>query len=800
MLKNYLKIALRNLINQKVYSGINVFGLAIGLSACILVGLFIKQELDYESYYKNADNIYRIADETIAPSEKRIQVSTPGNIKTTLEGKFPELLEVSRVYFSDDDLVKYETSKFYEDEIIYADSTFFKVFPHNILLGKEEDFLKRVNTIVITKTMSEKYFGNTSPLGKALRLNDKHDFEVVGVIEDVPLNSHFTFDFVATYKSLYDTEAGGYIEQWGATFGSYTYLLTTKNANPQELEEKITSEILLHLEMSEGFTKKYYLQPIKEIHLHSNLVDEIEPNSSITYVIVLSLIASFILMLACINFVNLTTARAVKRAKEIGIRKVLGAIKYQLIKQFLGESILISFVALITAFVFVELMKPGFNNLIGTEVTINYLSDITIIGLIIATTAIIGVLAGLYPSFVLTHFQPVKVLKGGTHFSGGGKGSGYLRKGLVLFQFSISIILIVVTLMLNKQVDYMRSFDMGFEKTQTIILETPERMRGKYETIKTELNSVSGVIQSAACLGVPVYDSGFTTNLRPKVENGGEKFGIAVKMIDDDYSEVFGINLVSGRSLAELTGADFTKVMIANEALVKKLGYSDPNEVIGKIYNIGLNDFNLEIVGVMRDFHYKSLRDEVKPLVFMRWGGLFQELAIKIGPNNITTTLAGIESVWKKFYPEYPFVYSFLDEKVDKLYKAEERSFNVITTFSLLAIFIACLGLLGLTFFTAEQKRKEIGVRKVLGASVAGIVQSVSFEFIKLVIIANLIAWPVSYYLMNMWLEGFAYRTSFDLFVFIESGLIALSIAFVTISYTVLRSALANPVKSLRYE
>ena len=801
MFRNYLKIAIRNLVNQKAYSAINIMGLAIGLTACILVGLFVKQEFEYDSYLSTSDNVYRIIEEVHRPSGEAKYGMTPGNLKTTIEGVFPEVKDVARIYFSYDDLVTNGEMKIYEDNIIYADSTFFSLFPYEAVSGNRDDFLKRKNTMVITESMADKYFRNDNPIGKTLILNNKNELEIVGVIKDVPVNSHFKFDFVATYKTLYDTPTGNFIEQWGATFGSYTYLMTYDNVDVKSLGEKITTEIVdKHFDLPQGLSMKLLLQPIEDIHLYSSMQDEIEPTSNVSYIIILSAIAFFIILLACINFVNLTTARAVKRAKEIGIRKVLGAFKHQLIKQFLGESIVVSYLALVVAFVLVEVVSPGFNTLIGTEVSIDYFSNVIIVIVILFTTTFIGFLAGLYPSFVLTHYQPVDVLKGSNRTTGGSKGSVFLRKGLVLFQFTISIGLIVLTLILNKQVDFMRNYDMGFEKEHTIVMETPVRIRDNYEAIKSELNSISGVNASCACLGVPVYDSGYGTNLDTKTENGGESINISVKTIDDDYQNIFNLKLVAGRMLSELTGADYYSVSIVNESLVRKLGYSDPIEVIGKTYRIGLNNFTLEIVGVIEDFHYKSLHEEVTPLIFMRWRGIYQELAVKVSPVNMSTTINNIEKVWNKFFPGYPFTFSFLDEKIDGLYKAEDRSFRVITTFSMLAIFIACLGLLGLTFYSAEQKRKEIGVRKVLGATVSGLVTTITSDFLKLVLIANLVAIPLSYYLANKWLDGFVYRTDIDVMIFVEAGLIALLIAFITIGYTVLRSATANPVEALKYE
>ena len=612
MFFNYLKIAFRNIFKQKAYSAINILGLAIGIASCILVGLFIWQEFSYDSYHERAGDIYRISRKIQIMSQTNYSVETPALTAPTLAGQFPEIDKLTRIFFSDDDLIKYNDVMFYEDEMIYADSTFFDIFSYNVLRGNPKEFLRGTSGVVITTQIAERYFGSENPVGKILNVNNKYEFEVQGVIEDIPVNSHFTFNIIANYNALYNHPAGNYIEQWGATFGSYTYLLCKPGSDINNLEKKTSEYLSDIIPFAEGTKLDIVLQPLQDIHLYSNMEDEINPNSSISNIVVLISIVFFILILAAINFINLTTARAVKRAKEIGLRKVLGAVKFQLVKQFLGESVLISFISLLVGLVLVELFKPSFSTLVGSELSLGYLDNPGIITVILLGTIILGMSAGLYPSFVLTHFQPAKVLKGSSGINPG-IGTGLLRKGLVVFQFSISIILIIITLLMNKQIGFMRNFEMGFEKDHTIIIETPERMGDKYETIKNELNNLNDVITSSACLGVPVYDSGFGTSLEPSADKGTEPISISVKMIDDDYNALFGLELLSGRMLSELSGADFTKVTVINETLARKLGYSDPGDAIGKVYRIGLNGYNVEVVGVIKDFHFSSVHDEVKP-------------------------------------------------------------------------------------------------------------------------------------------------------------------------------------------
>jgi putative ABC transport system permease protein len=802
MFKNYLKIAFRNLFRQKTYSFINIFGLALGLAACILVGLYIYQDFNYDNYHQNGDKLYRVSIKTIAPNGTDHTAQTPALVAPNLEQNFPEIDKISRIFFSSKDLIAYEEKKFYEEDIVFADEDFFEMLSYKTLQGNPAEFLKKENSIIITRKIAEKYFGTENPVGKIFNFNNRVNLEIAGVIENVPVNSHFTFDMVATYETLVDLPQGNYLDQWGATFGSYTYVMLHSETDIEQFINKVDPFLTDKMETSPRITKSVILQPIESIHLFSHIDDEINPNSSISYIIILGSISIFILILACINFINLTTARAVRRAREIGVRKVFGAFKLQLVRQFLGESILITLIALGLAFVLVELFEPSFSQLIGSPLIYNCFDNISIFFIIIAASLFIGILAGLYPAFVLTHYQPVLVMKGAT--KQGKSGSAILRKGLVLFQFSISIILIIFTILISQQINFMRGFNMGFDKDQVVVLKTPERMSYNSETMKNEINAIPGVVESSTSLGIPLMGSGFGTNLTPNMEIEDEDFMISVKMIDHNYLDFYDIPLLAGRKLSELSGADFRTVTVVNESTVKKLGFTSNEEAIGHAYTIGLSDgvkrFEPEIIGVVKDFHFNSLHEEVSPLLFMNWPFLFQEVSIKINPISVPETIKRIKNVWEKFYPAHPFDYSFLDEKVDKMYKAEQKSFRVISTFSVLAIIIACMGLLGLTFYTTEQRRKEIGIRKILGASIPNIIKNISMEFLKLVLIANMIAWPVAYFMMKKWLETFAYRIPIDVGVFLLSGLVALCIALLTVSYQTIRAANTNPAEVMKYE
>ncbi|MDP3150643.1 MAG: ABC transporter permease [Ignavibacteria bacterium] len=799
MFKNYLKVALRNLLNQKFYSLINIIGLSIGISACILVGLFIRQDFSYDKYHKNAEQIYRVGFSVTQNGITESSAQSPALLGPTLKNVSPEIKKITRICFSDNALVEIGNKKFYEKGLTYGDSTFFEIFTFETVAGNQAEFLKKANSMVITESTAKKYFGDENPLGKELKINNQYSFEIVGVIKDVPLNSHFRFDFIATYSSLEKMPEGNYLNQWGATFGSFTYMLVQPGFNRNEFENKNKTFFKTYTDIrSEDW--RVTATPILDIHLNSNLANEIEENSSIAKILVLSAIVLFILILACINFINLTTARASKRAVEIGIRKVLGAFRIQLIKQFLSESVILSMISLVLSIVTVIVLKPFFSTLVGTEILFDLNNSWGSVLIILGSVLLLGILAGIYPAFFVSSYQPIKVIKGSTFSSGGKKSTIFLRKGLVVLQFSISIILIAGTIIANLQLNFMQNYNMGFDKEYMIVLPAHGKIGDKYETIKSELKNISGVITATAGRGAPINDNNIGTECRPKGLTNPEGFPIVVNSIDYDYMNQFGIKMVAGRYFSKEYSTDFPNAMVVNETMVKNLGFKNPQEAIGKSYFISLNEFKPQIIGVSKDFNSNSLHSEIMAQVFMINPNWFKEFFVKVNSANISATIKGLKDVMVKFYPEYPFEYHFLDESIDKMYNAEARYSNVISTFSAIALFIACLGLLGLTSFVTEQRKKEIGIRKVLGASVQSIIKTISGEFVILVIVANVIAWPIAYYFMSTWLQDFAYRIDISIWIFIISGGIALLIAMFTVGYQAVKAALANPVKSLKYE
>lgn len=800
MLKNYLRIAFRNFKSQRFYSFTNIFGLSVGITASILVLLYVKHEFSFDSYHKNVNQIYRIGFSFTQEGVTNYCAQTPAKLGPALKDMYPEIKKLSRIYFSKRMFVEAGDIKKFEDRISYADPEFFDIFSYDVISGNKVQFLKNANSIVITESTAKKYFGNSNPLGKIIEIDNNYMFEVNGVIKDVPVNSQFRFDFIAPYASLEKQPVSGYFSQWSCTFGSYTYMLVGNGFDPKSFEKKTANFFKTHTDLKEGDWRVIAV-PLSDIHLNSRLADEIEENSSISKIIIISSIALFILLLACINFVNLSTARASRRALEIGIRKVMGAGKSQLVKQFLGESVLISLVALVFSGFTILLIMPSFSTLVGTNIGFNLINNWSTLLMIVGGVVIVGLLAGIYPAFFISSYEPVKVTRGNVSSGDSGKqSSSFLRKGLVVFQFSISIVLIAGTIIVNLQLNYLRGFDMGFDKKQMIVLPVHEKFGDIYKTVKNEIVNIPGVVSVTAGLGAPVTFNSINTVCKPNGTDDRGEFPIVVNSIDYDYMDQFGVQIVAGRNFSEEYSNDFPNSMIINEKMARRLGFNNVKDAIGKSYIISLNNYKPEIIGVVKDFNAGSLHNEISSQVFMINPKWFKELIVKANSTNMPSTISKLKGVWEKFFPKYPFEYSFLDESIDRMYKSEDRYSQVISVFSVVALFIACLGLLGLASFIAKQRKKEIGIRKVHGASIESIIQIVSGEFAILVIIGNLIAWPTAYYFMNKWLQEFAYRVDLSWWIFIVSGLMTLIIAMLTVGYQAIKAAVANPVESLKNE
>lgn len=795
MLKNYLKIAIRQLWRNKFYSFINVSGLAIGLASCLLIVLYVQHELSYDQFHKNKDRIYRITEEFKTGDGVMETGLTPYKLAPDLKNKFPEIREVVRIdYDLEKFVIKYGDKKFLEESITSADTSFFTFFSFPLLKGNPQTVLRDPYTVAISNEQAKKYFTGEDPMGKILEFVDARSYKsfqakVTGVFQTMPQNSHFHKDFILS-KATADILIPERKEELGWT-SHFSYLLLSPGANPEKLEKAINQYIFREYPKDViGWWSHFSLQSINDIHLRSNLKEELEPNGDIAYVYIFSGIALFLILLASINYMNLATARAAGRAKEVGVRKAIGAMKKQLIYQFLLESIIITSSALLLAALIAQFSLPLFNQLSGKEITINFL-NLRLLGTIIAATLLIGIFSGSYPAFFLSSIEPVKVLKG--EFSKAGYKSLLLRRGLVVLQFSISIILIVGTIIIYTQWNYLQTKKLGIDSEQVLIVHAEtNKILSKYETLKNELIRNPDIISVTASRKNLTSRFGNYTTVTLKGQEKGTS--IPWTFVDPNFFKAFNIPIVKGSDFPHQSSRDSNVNFVLNESAAKLLGVTAAGTEMQAIGRKG------KVTGIAKDFHFESLHAEISPTVFIPAFTDLNYIAIKINTNNFKKTIKSIEQEFRRIDQEAIFKYSFLNEDITNLYKTEARFFGVFITFSSLAIFIACLGIFGLASFTASRRTKEIGIRKVLGASVQNITLLLTKEFMRLVIIANLIAWPVAYFFMRKWLEDFPYRIDPGIWMFLLAATIALLIATITVSFQAIKAAIANPVKSLRTE
>lgn len=791
MFRNYLKTAFRNLWKHKAFSFINIMGLTVGMTACFLIFLYVKFELSYENFNTKADRIYRIVTDIKTPSETLKAGGPAWAVAPNLKSEFPEIEAFVRIS-RDNMLIRQGEVKIQETSIRYADSALFQIFDYKLLSGNPATALKEPLSIVLSETAAKKYFGSEDPIGKTLLLGDKGEpARVTGLMQDIPENSQHKTDVLLS-MSTRNKQQPDLDEQWGS-YGSSAFILVKPGTDYKKLEAKFPAFIKKRSGKWEAESQMYatlMLEPLPDIYLYSTRNGG---TGNMKNVYIFSIVAVFILLIACINFINLTTARSTERAREVGIRKVVGAGKIQLVRQFIGESIILCVVAFLFTIGLAALLLPLFNQLAGKQVSPGIFSNWTYIGTLFAAAVGIGALAGIYPALVLTSFQPIVVLKG--RFSTGMRGI-LLRKGLVVTQFSISIALIIATIIVYRQMNFMRDQDLGFSKDQMLIIDT-NGDPGK-NAFKQALTGIPGVQSLSLAGSVP---GGGNPGAYSEIENFKGDLQIAnldLYFVDFDYIKQYDMKLVAGRSFSRDFLTDTTQAMVINEATARLLGYPTPDKAVGRRFKQWGREG--KIVGVVKDFHYRSLQTEIKPLTMRIEPDGCDVISAKVSPANLPNTLAAVEKQWRQIMPNRPFSYFFLDEKFNEQYKTEERFGNLFFNFAILAIFISCLGLLGLAAYSTAQRTKEIGIRKVMGASVAGIINLVSKDFLKLVGIAFVIAAPAAWYFMHKWVEGFAYRTPIAWWVFLLAGAMALVIAIATISFQAIKAAIMNPVKSLRSE
>lgn len=804
MIKNYFKIAWRSLSRNKGFTALNILGLALGLAACLLIVLYVADELSYDRFNEKADRIYRVNEDLkLGDSKMQFAVAMPP-LAQTLKRDFPDVENTTRLRPTGFH-VKKGSESILEPEVVFADGTVFDVFTLPLLYGDKSTALTEPNTVVLSASSALKYFNKLDVVGQILTVENNQSLKITGVMQDMPKQSHFYADFLESLATQNDSRSNNWIS---SNFN--TYVLFREGADPKKLEAQLPQLIRKYaagdIQRATGgdinaFEKggshfKLSLMPLTAIHLHSNLVGEMAANSSAQYVYIFSAIALFILIIACVNFMNLSTARSANRAREVGVRKVLGSARKYLIGQFLTESILITLVGAIIALIVVAAVLPAFNNLAGKTIALNIAMLSRLVPALLLSVLVIGCLAGVYPAVFLSAFNPINVLKG--TLASGFKGSK-LRSSLVVFQFSISIFLITATLVIHSQLKYIQNRDIGYNRNQVLVIKNSYELGNKAAIFKNEVKQLPGVVNATLSGFLPTSGARASDAIF-KDQSKDPKKSIMPQLwqVDHDYVTTLGMKVVAGRNFSDKMLTDSDAVLL-NETAAKLLGYTNP--INKTLYRPADNNTikAITVIGVVKDFNFSSLRENVTPVVMFltRNNG---NLGIKINTADMPALLSKIESKWKAFSPAAKIDYSFMDADFDAIYRTEQRMGTIFIVFTTLAIAIACLGLFGLSAYAAEQRVKEIGIRKVLGASVYNIAQMLSMNFIKLVCIAVLIASPITYYVMQKWLQDFAYRITIPWWLLALAGMSALLIALITVSLQTIKAAVANPVNSLRNE
>jgi putative ABC transport system permease protein len=801
MIRNYIKTAYRSLLKNKGFTILNVLGLSVGLATCLLIVFYVVDELSYDRYNTKADRIYRVTVNARLNGNEGSYAGSEEPLPAALKGNFPEIVKTTRMI--DLNGLFMSPLKFYirkgnenieEKKVVFTESSLFDVFTLPMIAGSPKGVLDAPHTVVITESTAKKYFNRIDAVGQTLTINDTSTYKVTAVIKDIPAQSHFNYDFLFSYSSRAESSQHG----WGYG-GMHNYLLLKPGSDVKKLEKQIQAiEIARSFSAAAWSTGSNYfrpaLTPLTKIHLNSGTQYELSPGGSMQYVYIFSVIAGFILLIACVNFMNLTTARSANRAKEVGVRKVLGSQRKHLMAQFLTESTLVAFVSTLIALFLVWALMPSFNQLAAKSLAINAQSTTWLVPLLIAAVLGIGFLAGVYPAFYLSAFQPIQVLKG--KIAAGFKG-GLLRSFLVVFQFAISIFLIISTLVIYNQLNYIHNKSLGFNRDEVLVIKNTGTLGNKAKILKEQLKQLPGVASATLSLYQPTGGERLKTGLFPDRLIDIKKDVLSeFWSVDEDYINTMGLKLTNGRNFSKEMATD-TAAIIVNEAFVRKFGTKNP---LGKSIfrdSYGVQEFH--IIGVVKDFNYESLRENISPLALV-YSPDNGALSVKLHTSGLSSLMGRIEDKWKELSPNQQYGYSFMNEDFDATYRSEQRVGTLFISFSTLAIVIACLGLFGLAAYAAEQRNKEIGIRKVLGASISSIVSMLSMDFIKLVLIAILIATPLAWFAMQKWLEDFAYRSTIQWYMLAIAGLTAIIIAFITISFQSIKAALGNPINSLRSE
>jgi putative ABC transport system permease protein len=804
MIKNFFKIALRNLWRDKFFSLLNISGLAIGIACCLLIMTYVNYELSFDKHFDNSENIYRVVIEGRFNGRDFTGVQLPAPAGPTFREQIPGVSERLRFRNAGNWVVKYDEKVFNENRVVFADETFFDVFSVPLLIGNPEDVLLNKNTLAMSESMAAKYFGDEDPIGKILRFDNRLDFEVRGVYADIPDNTHFHFDMILSFITREDEYNA---QQW-LNQNWETYLTLEENVTAEQVNlamneiavDKMGVELKQYLDMtfeqfkSGGNSFEYFLQPLSDIHLRSDNYGGFEPEADITYVYIFTAIAAFILIIACINFMNLSTARSANRAKEVGIRKVMGSYRSQIISQFIAESVLITFIAGLIGLGAATLLIPSFNGFADRQMALDFMANLP---LVMIGSVIVGFLAGLYPAFFLSAFSPAKVLKGNLSL---GMKSGGLRKVLVSFQFFISILLIIATFSILNQLSYIQNKKLGFQKDQVLIVHNAYMLRENREAFRNAVLE-SPEVRNASFSGfLPTSSNRSSTVFFPDAVIDQERGVVSQNWrVDYEYLDVFGLELADGRFFSKEYGTD-SLAMVINETAAKLFGITSlEGAIIGDFNDDASALERYTVIGIVEDFHFESLRDEIGPVI-MRLGNSTGYMSMRLNAEDYEATMNRVETSWDELAPGQPFEYSFLDDRFTNMYEAESKLGDIFSVFAGLAIIIACLGLFGLAAFTAQQKTKEVGIRKVLGASMVQLIYLMSREVSVLILISFVVASALGWLGVNWWLQTFTYRPPVNIGIFLLAGLGAFLIALLTMSYQSVKVAVANPVKALRNE
>ncbi len=799
MFKNYLKIAFRNILRHKGYSFINIAGLSVGMAVSILIFSYIRFETSYDRHHSKADRIYRVTLD--ADVGGRILNAATSNAPTAehLVKDYPEVSNACRFWYNGRVTVNYKDILFEEESVFHADNSVFDIFDYEITKGDTRNPLVKPYTVVLTENIADKYFRDEDPVGKMIVIGGSREYLVTAVMKDIPVNSYNRFQMLISLETR-NQRFPDQMKRW-VPFMYHTYILLDEDADFKQFEAKLPDFVDRYMsDMLEaiGGSATFGLQPLKSIHLNSNLEGELAGNSDIRYIYLLSIIAVFIICLACINFMNLSTAKSSGRSREVGIRKVLGAEKKRLVSQFIGESVIYSLFSLLSALLLVKLAEPFFNSISGIELQLDYIMEPAFILSFICFAVFTGISAGSYPAFFLAAFKPVAVLK--SKFAGGRENASF-RNFLVGFQFVVSISLIIGSMVIYSQLNYMKKRNLGFSKEQILILPVRNLEMSSLESLKNEMMSFHGVLGAAGSSSIPGMDTNVDVFVPEGYSEANKHVMMAVR-VDHDYLTTYGMELVQGRNFNQDTGTDLQNAVIINETAAARFGWDNAvGKEIKSFTNNELNEFQVQtVVGVVKDYHHYSLHKEIDPILIDYSFTEIGHVSFKLRPGMETESLVFLENKWKELYPDRPINSFFLDDSFNRQYRFDEQLGKLFFYFTLLAVFIACLGLFGLSSYNAEQRIKEIGIRKSLGAKVSGILYLLNRELLILITLANLISWPIAFILLDFWLSSFPYQAGIDVLTFLSAGALTLIVSFLTVSFQSIKASLMNPVDSLRYE